>query len=373
MNMLEKNFTHLSPEPLFQPFESGSLKLKNRLAMAPMSRYQCPDNIPTDAMVAYYTRRAKGGLGLIISEATYIDHPSAASYEGVPNFFGKEALQGWRRVLDAVHAENVCMFPQLWHVGHFRDSGQPPDPTVPGYAPSAVLNEFNKNTHPPKAMDETDIAEVIDAYARGARDAEQLGFDGVEIHGAHGYLIDEFFWSATNKRTDRYGGSLANRVRFATEVIAAIRKTVSPHFPVAIRLSQWKQQEFDARLADTPEELEQILLPLVDAGIDIFHGSTRCYWQSEFPQSELNFAGWCKKITGLPTLTVGSVGLTKPSFKHADTSDINELIERLERQEFDLISVGRALLAEPDWPKKIRAGEYDTITAFDSKFIQEYS
>lgn len=133
--------------------------------------------------------------------------------------------------------------------------------------------------------------------------------DGVELHGAHGYLLDQFLWAGTNRRTDAYGGDPVARTKFAAEIVAAVRETVSPDFPVIFRYSQWKQEAYDARLAQTPEELDAILTPLAAAGVDAFHASTRRYWLPEFEGSDLNLAGWTKKLTGRPTITVGSVGL----------------------------------------------------------------
>jgi 2,4-dienoyl-CoA reductase-like NADH-dependent reductase (Old Yellow Enzyme family) len=133
--------------------------------------------------------------------------------------------------------------------------------------------------------------------------------DGVEIHGAHGYLIDQFFWEGSNRRDDEYGGDLAGRSRFAIELIQAVRAAVGPDFPIIFRFSQWKQQDYTARLVQTPQALAAFLQPLSEAGVDIFHCSTRRFWEPEFDGSELNLAGWTRQLTGKPTITVGSVGL----------------------------------------------------------------
>ena len=225
-------------------------------------------------------------------------------------------------------------------------------------------------------MTDEDIADVIAGFAKSARYAKDLGFDGVELHGAHGYLIDQFFWEGTNQRDDRYGGSLGARANFAADVTRAVRKEVGPDFPILLRFSQWKQQDFAARLAHTPQELEIFLKPLVDAGVDIFHCSTRRFWEPEFAElgSDINLAGWTRKITGLPTISVGSVSLNADfisAFRQAtaEVSGIERLIEMMERGDFDLIAVGRALIVNPDWANKVRAGKLNELTPYDPKSL----
>ena len=224
-------------------------------------------------------------------------------------------------------------------------------------------------------MSEEDIADTIAGFARAAVAAQQLGFDVAEIHGAHGYLIDQFFWGPTNRREDRYGGaSLRQRARFAAEVMAAIRQAVGPDYPLILRVSQWKQQDYAARLANSPEEMSNWLLPLVEAGADILHCSQRRFWEAEFPQVDgehgLNFAGWAKKLTGASTISVGSVGLSGDFLgafagQGARSSGLEELVRRMHRDEFDLIAVGRALLADTHWVSKVRAGDQAALRDFD--------
>lgn len=342
---------------LFEPVKLGTLELTNRIAMAPMSRYLCPDDVPHQGVVDYYRRRAESGVGLIITEGTYIGHPSAASYEGVPHFAGEAALSGWAKVAEAVHAAGGKIFPQLWHTGSFRNSTMKPQPGVPGFGPSENTNAFTKHPEPTRAMDEADIAAVTDAYAQAAADAQRLGFDGVELHAAHGYLIDEFFWAQTNRRGDRFGGSRAERTRFAVEIIKAIRVRVGPDFPLSLRFSQWKQQDYLARLADTPAELAEVLLPLVDAGVTVLHASTRRFWDAAFPdQNDLTLAGWIRKLTGLPVIAVGGAGLDRPGLSEAMPASLDVLEKPLARGEFDVLAVGRALLADPQWAQKAKAG-----------------
>lgn len=184
---------------LFQPFELGPLSLANRIVMAPMTRNQSPGNVPNERNIEYYRRRASGGAGLIFTEGTCVNHIAANGYPDVPYFWGEERLEGWRRVVEAVHAEGGKIAPQLWHVGGMRRAGTPPEGDVNGYAPSGMNVPGKANRH---VMTEQDIQDVIRAFAEGARDAVDCGFDAVEIHGAHGYLLDQFFWRArTSART----------------------------------------------------------------------------------------------------------------------------------------------------------------------------
>ncbi|MDF2669986.1 MAG: 12-oxophytodienoate reductase [Paenibacillus sp.] len=361
-----QNRTNSSVQPLFESFALGSLTLRNRIVMAPMTRSFSPNGIPDLNVAAYYRRRAENGVGLIVTEGTAINHPAAVENERIPNFHGS-ALEGWARVVKEVHEAGGRIVPQLWHVGMTRKIGSSPNPEALPIGPSGLDLAGNKVTEP---MTEAEIASVIEAFGQAAADAKKLGFDGVEIHAAHGYLIDQFFWERTNRRTDRYGGDRIARTRFAVEIIESVRKAVGPDYPIILRFSQWKSSDYTAKLAETPEELGQFLAPLAAAGVDVFHCSTRRFWEPEFEGSELNLAGWTKKLTGKPTITVGSVGLNEvftsafTEGKGAHNTNIDELIERLERKEFDLVAVGRSLLVDPAWATKIQEGRIEELKPF---------
>ncbi|GAB3297240.1 NADH:flavin oxidoreductase [Parasphingorhabdus pacifica] len=354
-------------QTLFSPFTVGDLTVPNRIAMAPMTREFSPGGVPDADVVEYYARRAAADVGLIITEGTYVEHPAAGTSDRVPRFYGEEAHAGWSEVVEAVHGQGGKIIPQLWHVGVHRVPGAPPFTDSPVHSPSGVWSD---GAEIGDAMSLRDIEETIDAFAKGAASAERLGFDGIELHGAHGYLVDQFLWGRTNHREDRYGGDPISRVRFAADIAAACRDAVSSSFPIFFRTSQWKMGDYQARLADTPDELERLLAPLVEAGVDVFHGSTRRYWTPEFEGSELNLSGWIKKLTGLPTVTVGSVGLnsaftSRASWEgEAGVSDLDELHARLDRGEFDLVAVGRALLGDPAWASKVRAQRTEDIAPF---------
>jgi 2,4-dienoyl-CoA reductase-like NADH-dependent reductase (Old Yellow Enzyme family) len=363
-----------STAKLFSPFRLKSLNLPNRIVMAPMTRSKSPGQIPGNDVAAYYRPRVEGGVGLIITEGTSPEHPSASNDVNVPAFFGEASLRGWTHVLKEVKAAGGHIMPQLWHQGVIRHAGTGPYPNAPVMSPSG-LSRPDKHVGAP--MTQKDIDAVVEGFARSAGYARSLGFDGVELHGAHGYIIDQFFWDGTNQRTDAYGGSLEKRDRFAVEIIEAVRAAVGPDFPIILRFSQWKQQDFTARLAPTPGELERFLAPLTCAGVDIFHCSTRRFWEPEFPEtgSDLNLAGWTRKLSGVPTITVGSVGLNEDFInayrqKGAQTAGIERLLEMLERGDFDLVAVGRALITNSDWPNKIRTGQTDRLAAFDPKALE---
>ena len=359
--------------PLFRPFACKSLSLANRLVMAPMTRSKSPESVPGPDVAAYYRRRAEGGVGLIVTEGTTVDRPAATNDANVPNFHAPESLAGWRRVVEEVHAAGGRIAPQLWHQGMMRKPGTGPNPDAPSDGPSGLAASGKPVGQP---MSEADIADTIDAFAKAAGAAQEIGFDAVEIHGAHGYLIDQFFWEGANQRDDSWGGDFVRRTRFAAEIVKAIRARVGETYPIILRFSQWKQQDFMARLAQTPDELARFLAPLAAAGTDIFHCSTRRFWEPEFEGSSLNLAGWTKKLTGKPTITVGSVGLKGAdfvqTFRTRETSDVGELGEleaRLERDEFDLVAVGRALLADAHWAAKVREGRFTELAPFSASSL----
>ncbi|MDY7220055.1 NADH:flavin oxidoreductase [Denitrificimonas sp. JX-1] len=366
------------PQLLFQPCQLGTLSLPSRIVMAPMTRNFSPNGIPTEQVMEYYRKRAAAGVGLIITEGTTINHCAANGYPQVPRFYGEDALAGWKKVVQAVHNERGKIMPQLWHVGNVRRLGTEPDPSVPGYGPMEQSKEGKKIVH---GMTQADIDAVIVAFAQAAQDAQAIGMDGVEIHGAHGYLIDQFFWDGTNQRSDQYGGSMTNRSRFAVEIVQAVRAAVGPNFPIVFRFSQWKQQDYNARLAHTPDELKTFLQPLVNAGVDIFHCSTRRFWEPEFEGSDLNLAGWTKQLTGKPTITVGSVGLDGSEFTSflagtkevAQPSNLEGLLARLATNEFDLVAVGRALLQDPEWCVKVRENRLTELLPFSREALSSLS
>ncbi|MFH0519258.1 NADH:flavin oxidoreductase [Streptomyces sp. M41] len=361
---------------LSRPTVINGLTVPNRIAMAPMTRMFSPGGVPGADVVSYYSRRAAAGVGLIVTEGTYVGHESAGQSDRVPRFHGEDQLAGWAKVAEEVHAAGGTIVPQLWHIGMVREQGQPPYADAPAVGPSGLRIGATEATG--RAMTQSDLDDVIGAFAEAAADAERIGFDGVEIHGAHGYLVDQFLWAGTNRRTDAYGGDPVARTKFAAEIVAAVREKVSASFPVIFRYSQWKQEAYDARLAETPEELEAVLAPLAAAGVDAFHASTRRYWIPEFDGSDLNLAGWTKKLTGKPVITVGSVGLDGDFIRAfigegSALKGIDDLLDRLERDEFDMVAVGRALLQDPEWAAKVLGDRLDELKPYDAAALKTLS
>jgi 2,4-dienoyl-CoA reductase-like NADH-dependent reductase (Old Yellow Enzyme family) len=363
--------------PLFEPFEGGGLRLKNRIVMSPMTRWKSPDQFPGPDVAAYYRRRAENEVGLIITEGTTVDHPVSSYSIRTPAFHGR-ALQGWRQVVDAVHAVGGKIAPQLWHVGIMRrPSDDYPNRGLPSASPSGRFKPGGKQVFEP--LTKTEIRQVIDSFARAAAEAREAGFDAVEVHGAHGYIIDQFLWSELNLREDEYGGDAVQRTRFAVELFQAIRTAVGSGFPIIARVSQWKQQDYTARLAERPELLAAIFQPIAAAGVDIFHCSQRRYWDEEFAGSPMNFAGWMKKLIGRPVITVGSVGLAGPMSvtelgqRTPVNSDLGSLAARVASNEFDLVAVGRALLVDPAWARKMKEGRFDELQPFTKDALETLS
>ena len=242
----------MNPDILFTPFTSPKLTLKNRVAMAPMTRQFSPDGVPDDAVLQYYKRRAENDVGLIITEGTTVNHKAASNEVRIPGFHGK-ALDSWHKIVETVHAAGGKIAPQLWHQGGMRRPGEGAYPEYQSATPSGLVGPGKKVYD---ALSNAEVDELIASFTQAAKDSKDLGFDTLELHGAHGYLIDNFFWEGTNQRDDQYGGSLVKRTRFATDIVQSIRAEIGDDYPIILRFSQWKQQDFTARLAPSLEELE---------------------------------------------------------------------------------------------------------------------
>jgi 2,4-dienoyl-CoA reductase-like NADH-dependent reductase (Old Yellow Enzyme family) len=384
-------------DPLFKPLRVKSLQLANRIVMAPMGRRGATGGVLSPDYAPYYRRRAEGGVGLILGEATLIGDTVAGNTPFDSRFHGKEALDAWRHVTDQVHAGGARFMPQLWHVGGVgREGADDLSRTPSGLAIPAAqgVEQRAAAQRVGEPMTPAEIDAIIAGYVEAAGKAKDMGADGVELHAAHGYLLDQFFWRALNHRADRFGGDIRGRSRFACEVVRAIRERVGTEFPIQLRFSQWKLQDYQAQLFSTPAELEIFVTALAEAGVDIFHCSQRRFWDAEFAGSGLNLAGWTKKLSGAFTVTVGSVGLDTDYFVdiaeqmksriagssdagagggsrpgHAAPHSVDRLVEKLDAGEFDLVALGRMLIANPDWPTLIRNGQVDAIRHYDRTLL----
>lgn len=325
---------------LLAPYKLNStIELKNRILMAPLTRSMADDNlVPTQAMVDYYARRAD--TGLIISEATII-RPDAQGYPNTPGLFTSEQIQGWKKVTDAVHTNGGKIFAQLWHVGrvahpHFFDGDvlAPSAIGVEGTVPR--MRELTYIT--PKAATTDDIKSLVADYAKAAENAIEAGFDGIEIHGANGYLIDQFLHYAANERNDEYGQTPENMARFALEVTDAVIAAVgSERTAIRVTPGAYFNMTEDSRDKDVFDyllaELEKRDLAYLHGGI--FDDSMRFDSLEGKNTSEFLRAGYKGTLVG-----VGSY-----SFETAK--------EAINHAKFDLIAIGRPLIANPDYISKI--------------------
>jgi len=339
-------------EHVFTPVTIGKHQIRNRVFMSSATMMFSNDGIITDRHVAYYAERARGGIGLIIPEELEI-HPSAA---GLPvkwlHGWPDEAVTGFRKLTDAVHAHGASIFAQLDHAGTIHD---PAVFDAPGsaMAPSPFGHPGRET---PKAMEREEIAEVIEYYARCARNAVEGGFDGIEIHAAHGHLPAQFFSPLSNFRTDEYGGSFENRMRFMLEALAAVRSQVPDGFPVGVRLSLHEFAPGGLDLAGTIEVARAIQA----AGIDFFdlsagrppysyHRSVPTADQQEHAHLREMSAKFRAAVPGTPTFLIGRI------------TDPRVAEDVLAKGQADMVGMLRAHVADPEIVKKTREGRLDEI------------
>ncbi len=347
------------PHKLFTPTRAGALELASRIVMAPLTRNRAPGAVPTALMAEYYAQRANPdtGAGLIISEATAIS-PQGQGYADVPGLYGTEQLDGWKQVTRAVHAQGGKIVCQLWHVGRVSHHVLQPgngDPVAPSAiraeAKTYVFNEQGEGhftpTSQPRALHRHEIPGIVHDYAAAARNAVQsAGFDGVEIHGANGYLLDQFLKRGANQRSDDYGGSIENRARLMLEVTRAVCDAIG-HQRVGIRLSPVTP----ANGIDEPEPqplfdyLARQLAPLGLAFIHVIEGAT----------------GGAREVPGRPF----DYARFKAAYRQAGGRGawmVNngydpELAEdAVASGRADLVAFGKAFICMPDLATRIRRG-----------------
>lgn len=341
-------------------YSFGGLPLNNRLVVAPMSRVSgTEEGVPTQRMVSYYGSFAEGGFGLIITEGIYTDEDFSRSYAYQPGLSTSEQVAGWQDVVDAVHEAGGFIFAQLMHGGALS---QLLENTI---GPSAIKPKGEKmpeyggsGEYPvPTEMMESDLQQTLAGFATAATNAQDAGFDGVEIHGANGYLLDQFITGYTNQRDDQYGGSTSERTRFPCEVVRAVKEVVGEGFPVGIRLSQGKVNDHGYRWPGGREDAEAIFAAVAEAGVDYLHIASegRDWRESAKIDDETTITQLAKRVTGLPVITNG--GMHDP-----------ELAETVLREGHgDLVALARGAMANPDWPHRLRDGR--DFNDFDPSMI----
>ncbi len=339
---------------LFDPVQAGSLHLANRIVMAPLTRNRAPGAVPTPLMVTYYTQRASAGL--IVTEATAISH-QGQGYVDVPGIWSDEQVGAWKAVTDSVHAAGGKIVVQLWHVGRVSHVDLQPGGQAP-VAPSAIVAKTKTllirdgapsfvDTSTPRALRLDELPGIVADYRHAARGALRAGFDGVEVHGANGYLLDQFLRSGSNHRTDAYGGPIENRARLLLEVMQAITHEIGGH-RVGLRLSPVTPSNDASDPAPQPL-FEYVVRQLASLGLAYLHviegatGGARDHWQGDTPFDYAALRATYRSAGGTGAWMVNN-GLDRAS---ADQSL---------RGGAELVAFGRLFIANPDLPRRLRKG-----------------
>lgn len=338
-------------DPLWNSLRIGSTELPNRVALAPMTRVSATEHgHATERMASYYSRFARGGFGLLITEGIYTDTAHSQGYLFQPGLATAEQADSLVKVVDRVHANGARIFAQLMHAGaqaqgnRFVDSPIGPSPV----APRGEQLGFYRGEGPyrePEEATPAQMEQVREGFVNAALNAKAAGFDGVEIHGANGYLLDQFLTDYLNQRTDRYGGTPENRVRFVAEVAQVVRDAVGPDMTVGIRISQGKVSDYTHKWSGGAEEAETIFTALSATGIDYIHTTEYRADAPAFGDEGPSLAALAKQHTGLPVIANGN--LDEPEAAAALIAD----------GQADVIALGKAALATRDWPRRARSNE----------------
>ena len=348
---------------LFSPGAIGAAALPNRAAVAPMTRVSAnPDGTATAQMAEYYARYARGGFGLVITEGTYIDRRHSQGYLGQPGIADEAQRDSWSAVVDAVHAENVPIFMQLLHAGALVQHNDHVDDAI---APSAVQPRGEMAPHymgrgrfpVPREMTRGEIQSVMEAFAEAAVRAADVGFDGIELHGANGYLADQFLTEHTNQRTDDYGGPIERRVRFHVELVTAVRDAVANRIPFGIRISESKVNDLAYSWPGGARDAETIFGAIGRASPTYIHVNAHRGFEAVF--------GTGKSLAALAREAVpDSVQIIACGKLH----DAEQSERMLAKKTADAVAIAKGALADPDWPWKVRGGE--APVAFDPDMIR---
>jgi 2,4-dienoyl-CoA reductase-like NADH-dependent reductase (Old Yellow Enzyme family) len=338
--------------PALTSVRIGDVELDNRLAVAPMTRVSATaDGTPTAAMADYYAEFACGGFGLVITEGTYTDTSHSQGYLNQPGLATDTHVAGWRTVTDAVHEAGVPIIAQLMHAGALSQGNfYGAHPVAPSAVPprGRMLEEYGGSGPwpTPREMSAADIGDVVEGFVGAASRARAACFDGVEIHAANGYLLDQFLTTYTNHRTDAYGGSVTNRIRLAAQIATAIRARVGGGFLVGVRLSQTKVNDFDYRWCGGVRDAEVIFTALAATGIDYLHIASegRNFVDGARLDDGRTITAVARQVTGLPVIANGGM------------HDTTKAAEVLDGGHADVLSIGRAALANPALPHRLAEG-----------------
>ncbi len=364
---------------LFAPLTLAGHTLRNRIAMAPLTRQTAAlDGTPNDEMAAYYARRARGGCGLIITEGTYEDDAvGCRAYLSQPGIANAKQAAAWAKVADAIHANGAKVIMQLMHGGRVVDprclpAGAQPVSASDTHSQGWVLytdshyeadirgitGAWPKMTFgPARALTVAEIHAVADGFAAGAARAVAAGFDGVEIHGANGYLLYQFIHTSTNHRTDEFGGSAANRVRFARLVGEKVRAAIGPDKIITLRLSQDGVDDFGGAWAGGVATAREIGAALQGSPFDALHWSSFGYADNRDPNSGVPMPTALRETSGLPMIANGGIA----QGADAEAAIVNGAA--------DMVAVGRPIFANPDWPQMVRSGHPVDLVPFDRKYV----
>ncbi|PRY13201.1 2,4-dienoyl-CoA reductase-like NADH-dependent reductase (Old Yellow Enzyme family) [Pontibacter ummariensis] len=348
---MEEKTTPTNYPSLFSSFKIGHTTLKNRLGLAPMTRTSAnPDGTANEQMLAYYRRYARGGFALILTEGVYPDESYSQGYLDQPGIANQAQIEAWQKIVDAVHQEGAKIFCQLMHAGALSQGNRFENYRIgpSSVQPKGQQLEFygGKGPYPtPLEMAIEDIRNVTNNFVQAAKNAVAAGFDGIEIHGANGYLLDQFLTEYTNERTDEYGGSTRNRIRFAAEVVKATREALDPAIPVGIRISQSKVNDYTYKWSGGVEDARVVFATLAEAGADFIHTTEYEALKPAFGDTGLTLAALAKRFSQLPIVVNGSL----------NTPDLVELM--LKEGGADIVTIGKGALANKDWPNRVAQGK----------------
>jgi 2,4-dienoyl-CoA reductase-like NADH-dependent reductase (Old Yellow Enzyme family) len=336
----------MSDDIIFSPFQVKSFTLKNRIGVAPMTRMSSSgDSIPRQDVFDFLIRRAKNGAAIVYTEAIVTDYESAQGYPGQARMVTQRQIESWRPVVRAIQKEGSIAIMQMFHCG--RMAWPDINPANRVIAPSAItpkqINPMTGEPYPvPDIMTQFDIDHVVVGFVETARGAIEAGFDGIEIHGAHGYLINNFLSSYSNERADSYGGSVENRFRFAHEVIQAVKKVIPDDRLLAFRISNWGVADMEVSLFKNKDEWQELIKLLSKEPIDAISVSTYRYKDKAFG-TDRNMAQITREVTDLPIMICGQI--------YDRTSAEDALADA------DIVLSAKSMLLNPNWVEDVRSGK----------------